>query len=662
MRELEAEGKAQKSKKGQPELGMRFQKQRNKSAHYVFLKVNGVDKAIYINGDPKAAEAINGMDKSTQSELEKKMKSINRFISSTFTNYSLEFTARNYFRDMLYSHINIGIKESDPEYRKKFRQNWRHNNLRTMMNMLKAFKEGELDWRNLTEDEAAFVEFMKNGGQTGYTMLNSVENHKRDLEKSIERMRNGVENGGVKDSAVFKYTLGAIELLNEASELVTRFAAFKTSRDLGRDVVTSINDAKEITVNFNTKGAQDGKGWMGMISRYFGWSKFFFNASVQGVQNIKSMSEANKLKFCSVVGGIVASGFMVPVLTATISQLFGGDEDEYWNIPEYDRQNNFCLVLGKGMYVKIPLPIGFREVYAMGDMVAAMAFDKKFKRDVEQVGMDMANKIASIVLPINPLESQANGLNFWHTFLYTALPSSAQFAIQNATNIDWKGAPLQKEYTYNENDPQWMKAFASNPDWMTGLSKWCNEHIGTGDYKGWDWSPEKLDNTLSGLFGGVYSLTKKFGRSISMIWNEENRNLSNIPLSGVVLGSGIDDDDRFVTDAFYEQQDFYDDRIGYIKRRAEKFGYDLDDVFLKEKGKHHPKMQEIYGNEHFDFMQEWYKGSAELKKYNKKVKDQKKKIEAKENPTDYDLEKLGILQDRFNTARREFVDDMLELD
>ena len=662
MRELEAEGKAQKSKKGQPDLGMRFQKQRNKNAHYVFLKVNGVDKAIYINGDPKAAEAINGMDKPTPGELEKKMKSINRFISSTFTNYSLEFTARNYFRDMLYSHINIDIKESDPEYRKKFRQNWRHNNLRTMMNMLKAFKSGELDWRNLTEDEAAFVEFMKNGGQTGYTMLNSVENHKRDLEKSIERMRNGVENGGVKDSAIFKHTLGAIELLNEASELVTRFAAFKTSRDLGRDMLTSINDAKEITVNFNTKGAQDGKGWMGMMARYFGWSKFFFNASVEGVQNIKSMSEANKLKFGSVVGGIVATGFMVPVLTAAISQLFGGDDDEYWNIPEYDRQNNFCLVLGNGLYVKIPLPIGFREMYAMGDMVAAMAFDKKFKRDVGDVGLDMANKVASVVLPINPLESRANGLSLLETIAYTLSPSSTQFIIQGMTNKDWKGAPLQKEYTYNENDPAWMKAFDSNPAWMTGLSKWCNEHIGTGDYKGMDWSPEKLDNTLSGLFGGVYSLTKKFGRSISMIWNEENRNLSNIPLSGVVIGSGIDEDDRFVTDAFYEQQDFYDERIGYIKRRAEKFGYDLDDVFLKEKGKHHPKMQEIYSNKHFDFMQEWYKGSDDLKKLNKKVKDQEKKIAAKENPTDYDLEKLGKLQDKFNIARREFVEDMLELD
>lgn len=663
MRALADEEKAYKSKKGKVDVGMRFQKQMNRNAHYVYLKVNGADKAIFINGDPKAADAINGTYQQKKQFGEDKMRDINRLLSSTFTNYSLEFTARNYFRDMIYSHINIGVRESDPAYRKKFRQNWRHNNLGTMIRMLNAYRAGEYEGRPLNEDEAAFVEFMENGGQTGYTVINSVETHKKDLEKAIERMQTGIEKGGVKDSTAFRFTLGAIELLNESSELVTRFAAYKTSRDLGRGVAKSISDAKEVTVNFNTKGAQDGTGWMGAVARYFGWSKFFFNASVQGVQNIAAMAKANALKFGTVVGGVAAAGFLVPIITSAISELFGGDEDEYWNIPEYDRQNNLCIVIGKDKYVKIPLPVGFREVYALGDMVAAMLMDKAFTRDVNQVGMDMANKIASVVLPINPLESQANGLNFWHTFLYTTLPSSTQFAIQNATNIDWKGAPLQKEYTYNENDPSWMKAFASNPDWMKGLSKWCNEHINLdGDYKGVDWSPEKLDNTLSNLFGGIYSLIKKTGRSVSMIWNEEQRNLSNIPLSGVVLGSGIESDDRFVNDAYFEMKDYYDSNVGYVKRIAEKFGYDLDDVFIKESGKHHPKMMDIYNNRNFGFMQEWYLGNEELNEINNDIKKLNKKVAEKDKPSIQLLDELAKKKNELEAERRDFVNDMLELD
>jgi hypothetical protein len=664
MQALAEEGMAEKSRKGKLDIGYRFQKQDNRNAHYVFVKINGVEKAIYINGDPKAADAINGRYQKELGAGIKFFRDIQRVISSTFTNYSLEFTARNYFRDMIYSHINIGVRESDPAYRKKFRQNWRHNNMGAMMRMLNAYRAGEYDGVALTEDEAAFVEFMENGGQTGYTLINSVENHKKDLQRAIERMQSGIEKGGVKDSTIFKATIGSIELLNEASELVTRFAAYKTSRDMGRGINSSIKDAKEVTVNFNTKGAQDGQGWMGAVARYFGWCKYFFNASVQGVQNLKSMRDANKLKFGSVVGGVVATGFFMPIFVSVVSELLGGDdEEEYWNIPEYERQNNFCIPLGNGKYAKVPLPIGFREVYAIGDMVAASLMDKRFNRNAGEVGMDIANKIASIVLPVNPLESMSTGLNMWQTFLYTGLPSSAQVLIQNATNTDWKGTPLQKEYTYNENDPKWMKAFASNPDWMKGLSKWCNEHINLdGDYKGMDWSPEKLENTLSNLGGGIYSLIKKSGKTISMIWNEENRNLSNVPLAGVVLGSVIDSNDAFVTDVYFEMKDFYDANLNYIKRRAEKFGYDLEDVFLKEKGKHQPKMLDIYQNENFDFMQEWYKGNKELDEMNREIKKLKKEIAAKENPSTALLNKLAKKQDKFNAERSDFVNDMLELD
>jgi hypothetical protein len=275
--------------------------------------------------------------------------------------------------------------------------------------------------------------------------------------------------------------------------------------------------------------------------------------------------------------------------------------------------------------------------------------------------MDIANKIATMILPINPLESSANGLNLWHTLLYTALPSSMQFLVQNATNIDWKGAPLQKEYTFNENDPQWMKAYASNPDWMVSLSKWCNENMGEGDFKGVDWSPEKLDNTLSNLFGGIYSLIKKTGNTISMAWNEEERKMSNVPLAGVVFGSGINNDEMFVTDAYYDMMEYYDDRIGFIKRRAKKFGYDLSDVFEKEKGKHHPKMQDIYNNDTFDWMQEWYLGNKELESIKDKISRLEKKIGDNE-PTKDQSKKLEKLNAEFITLQREFVNDMLELD
>ena len=680
MNELAEQGKAAKSKKGSVDVGVRFQKARNKGSHYVYLKVNGVEKAIFINGDPKAADAINGTYAPKMGDGMVKVKTAQRILSSTFTNYSLEFTVRNYFRDMVYSHINIGVRESDPAYRKKFRQNWRHNNMGSMLKMLNAYRNGELDNRLLTEDEAAFVEFMENGGQTGYTLINSVDARKKELQNAIKRMQNGVEKGGIKDSTIFKYTLGGIELLNEASELVTRFAAYKTSRDMGRGIIRSISDAKEVTVNFNTKGAQDGNGWLGIIARYLGAVKYFFNASVQGVQNLSAMAKKNKLKFGGVVCSTIALGALMPILQGALISMLGGDEDEYWNIPEYDRQNNLCFLVGGGKYVKIPLPIGFREMYGIGDMIMAGIKNKMFTLDPLTVGIDVANKIASIVLPLNPLEGSANGLSLIESAQDMLLPDATQGIIQNRTNTDYMGNPIQKEYTYNEHDAEWTKAFASNPPWLTGLSKWCYEHI---DIFGrpLNFSPEHLDNTLQNTFGGIYSLIKKTGNTISMIWNEDNRKLSNVPLIGVILGTT--NAERTVNDIYWEQSDAYNLRRFKVESTAKSFGLTLEDVFQRvpkgeaPAGAHHPKMSKIYNSDYFDFMQEWYwahKGEGEIDKYGNKIlgldqlrnkiKSLETKIMKNENgePTLEQLEELAELNKQYENRRGEMVELLLELD
>ena len=676
MLALEQENKAYKSKRGKVSVGMRFQKPKNMDAHYIYLKVNGVEKAIYVNGDPKAADAVNGKFASQPTKAEKMAKDVNRFVSSMFTNYSLEFTVRNFLRDLVYSRINIGVKE-DGEYGIQFRKNFWRNNPIQMLRMLVAYRAGEFDNADLTEDQAAFVEFMNNGGQTGYTLINSVENHKKDLERAIKRMQKGLVKGGIKDSTAFKYTLGGIELLNEASELTTRFAAFKTSRDLGRPINQSISDAKEISVNFNTKGAQDGNSVMGVIARYFGAAKYFFNASVQGVQNIGAMAQKNAGKFGATVGTMIAFGAMWPMINTAILSLITGDDedDEYWKIPEYDRQNNLCIVLGNGRYIKIALPIGFREMFGIGDMAMA-SITGKTPRDPMQWGKDFANKIANVALPINPLEGTVNGLSLIESAEDMLIPDMAQFILQNRSNKDWKGAPIQKEYTYNQDDPQWTKAFSGNPAWLTGFCKWMNENF-VADGVGVDWSPEKIDNTLSNVFGGTYSLVKKIGRTVSSAINaikgEDEFSISSIPVVGVFTGKV--GEDSFVTSTYWNMEDYYSKRLPTIKRTAASFGYTLDEVFARtddgeaRAGEHQPAMSKIYNRKNFDFMQEWYLGhkgegdeenlgldqiKTQIERYKKAVNKDEFDLDAKEMLAEYEM--------MLEAKRRDLVNDLLELD
>jgi hypothetical protein len=592
-----------------------------------------------------------------------------------FTNYSLEFTVRNIFRDAIYSRINIAMKEKDPKYRKKFRKNW-WKNMFTVLGMLKKYRAGAYDNATLSEKERLFVEFMENGGQTGYTFINSVETHKAELEKTLVSMRNGSKKG-IKNTSKFKALLKGIEVLNESSELVTRFSAYETSRQMGRSILHSVKDAKEISVNFNTKGAQDGAGALGMIARWFGASKFFFNAAVQGVQNLKAMAQKGKGKFCGVACGMMASGVLMPVIQGTLASMLGyGDEEDYWNIPEYDRQNNICILVGGGDYIKIPLPIGFREMFGIGDMIMACVCDRKFDGDIMNVSIDMANKIAAIALPINPFEGAANGLSLIESAATIVLPDAADFAFQWITNTDFKGAPIQKEYGYNKHDPEWTKAFANNPYWLTGFSKWCYEL-----YPGLDWSPEKIDNTLSNLFGGMYTIAKKTTRVIEKAINDEDLKAKDFPVIGVFYGDGDSGKSRFLNSSYYEMKEYYDERIGEVNRVSKVFGYSLDEIFSgKRVGAHHPEVAKIYNSSYFDYdwMQQWYWGNygrtkishgaknktLGLDQTRRKINNLKNEISKNKNeqPTMEQQRELAKLQKQYDQMYETFVYEMLELD
>ena len=679
MQKLAEQDKAMMSAKGSVDVGKRFQNNRNKDDHYVYVRVGGVEKAIYINGNPKAANAINHNYPNRHPGDYATMRKVNRFLSSMFTNYSLEFTVRNIVRDALYSRVAVLVKEN-AAYRRKFRKNW-WKNFFTVLGMLKKYRSGKYDNTELKGRVKDFVEFMDNGGQTGYTLINSVERNKEELEKMLKNIRSGLRKG-IKNTTKFMALMKGIEVLNEASELVTRFSAYQTSRQMGRSIEQSIHDGKEITVNFNTKGAQDGTGVLGWLAKFLGASKYFFNASVQGVQNLFGMAKKNKIKFGSVVCGMMASGALMPIINGALASLLGyDDDDDYWNIPEYERQNNLCIILPGGDWFSIPLPVGFREMFAIGDMVMACAMDKKFDRDPMHVGMDMANKVAQIVLPVNPLEGSANGLTFMEAGLTLAAPDMADFLVQWVLNKDFKGAPLQKETDFNKYDPEWTKAFASNPAWMKGMAKWLNDL-----HPAIDASPEKIDNTLSNLFGGMYSLVKKTGKVIEKSMNDDRLDALEIPVVDVFFGEGENAGDRFITNSYYEMKEYYDERISKIKKKAESFGYTLDEVFKRvpdgeaRAGEHQPEMSQIYnlGWFDFDFMQEWYlahKGEKEVV-FGEEVKTDgldnlwgkidrlKTKINKNPDgqPTDEQLAELTELQKKYDEMYEDFVFDMLELD
>ena len=102
-----------------------------------------------------------------------------RALSNLFTTYSLDFTVRNLIRDTIYSQMALIAKE-DSAYRWRFRKNWIKNFgygafAFPMVKMMAEWESGELQRKaNPTAREQMFMDFMRDGGQTGYTIINSV--------------------------------------------------------------------------------------------------------------------------------------------------------------------------------------------------------------------------------------------------------------------------------------------------------------------------------------------------------------------------------------------------------------------------------------------------------------------------------------------------------
>lgn len=95
---------------------------------------------------------------------------------------------------------------------------------------------------------------MDNGGATGYTFVETQKEYAKDLANKLEKLSDG-NIGKLPPKELVSTVFECFEFMGNVAELVNRYAAYKTSREHGRSIDRSINDAKEVSVNFNKKGA-----------------------------------------------------------------------------------------------------------------------------------------------------------------------------------------------------------------------------------------------------------------------------------------------------------------------------------------------------------------------------------------------------------------------
>lgn len=512
MREKAALGMAIQMKKGTPLPPYRVTQQHAR-AHQIRLSVGGTNRVITIVGNPRVAMALNGLLNPENSGWPI-LRKLNNFMAGAFTNYNVSFGGANLARDTAHSNLRAFIGES-PAYwwalTKK--QNLLLGNVANWARMVGMLRKYEAGKPMTGYHERMFKEFMDGGGATGYTMIRNQKESTQFMVDMVRDLKN-IKRRKLSPMRMFEF----FSFLNEAAELVNRFVAYETSREMGRTRERSIDDAKEATLNFNRKGAgaksltqREGAKYrlsnaLNYYSQYGRSFIVFFNAHVQGTYQLYRLVKEHPAKFAFAFGAapITAAAVALPLfnnlLLPAIYSAVGGDGDDdwgdyYYELSDWERQHNICLRLPKGHgWLKIPLTPELGAMFQVGDVTGASFAGK---RDMQ--ASDFAG-IMELVAPNNVDFTDAG------TAISSFVPSSLQWASHIAVNRDFKGSRLRNDNMFSRYQPEYLKATRSTSATITAMSRALNKVGGGNDERSadnvLDFSPGYVQEMLTGIAGG----------------------------------------------------------------------------------------------------------------------------------------------------------------
>lgn len=511
MRELREEGKAELIKGGRSDIPYKTLYDQ-RSQHQVQVFVGGNRYVMTVNGNPRLAQAVNGL---TNPDVKDDLayvvaRNLKTFMAGAFTSKNVAFSFANLIRDTPYANNSVFVTENF-RYFKDFSGNQRRAlfGLRSLGRNLYKYRRGEIDISD--KEQAIFKEFMDNGGATGYTFVETQKEYAKDLANKLEKLSDG-NIGKLSPKELVSTVFECFEFMGNVAELVNRYAAYKTSREHGRSIDRSINDAKEVSVNFNKKGAgkkTKSDKWyintVAWISEYGRDWVLFFNAAVQSMYKEYSMLRNHPIKgIGSRIAPLIFMGSSVsllnnlfmPMLFAYLGWDSDDDDRDYFDsLSDHERQNNICIRLTHGRWLKIPLSPELANYFKIGDIIAGQLSGK---REVE--AMDVVKTGIDMVSPLN--------INWEYDswkFALNLLPTVVQPIAQNASNVNFMGNPIYKTSMNkaNDYDPEYTKVYRSTSTTMVELSRALNSLTGGDDVKrGLSFNPATWQNIFSGYTGG----------------------------------------------------------------------------------------------------------------------------------------------------------------
>jgi hypothetical protein len=547
-------------------IGYKFQRAENKSQHIVDVKIAGRTHSFIINGNPRAAQALNGLlENSGAKGIMKPLSSISRVMAQLCTSYNPEFVMRNIMRDAEFVSSNVTSKEGaryGALWAKYYAQlglykgasniSFKDLSGTTGLGLFAKYRNGTLDMSDKVQ--RYFKEFMENGGETGWVQIKNMQDWTKEYKKDVKSERSKIDKGG---AALRDFFFGNLANINEVAENIARFATYCASRDSNRSIIRSVYDAKEVSTNFNRHGSGDaiksfkngemtgGKAtarWAyGFTASYLRHCSMFFNAGIQStnllVKNLKNHpvgTSINMLAIPFALGALAALGNNV-LIASEDEKDRKGVKDPYGELPDYVRRNNLCIYKGGGQFVTIPLAIELRAFYGLGDLAAGLTFSPNVSGQ-KNPALDAVGCMSQLVPVMDYLGSSSTGKEPLNETIKAISPSALSPFVEWELNTDWKGAPIERRGDWNENSPAWQRAYKGVPDGYMAVNKWVNAQTndvakGNEDMLGNSFldmvtNPSMLNHYMGGIGGGAATFTE---RTIGVIKHGSDTETKDIP-------------------------------------------------------------------------------------------------------------------------------------
>ena len=547
-------------------IGYKFQRAENKSQHIVDVKIAGRTHAFIVNGNPRAAQALNGLlENSGAKGIMKPLSSISRMMAQLCTSYNPEFVMRNIMRDAEFASSNVTSKEGaryGALWAKYYAQLGLYKGASTIsfkdlsgstgLGLFAKYRNGTLDMSDKVQ--RYFKEFMENGGETGWVQIKNMKDWTKEYKKDVGTERSKLGKGG---AALRDFFFGNLENVNEVAENIARFATYCTSRDSNRSIIRSVYDAKEVSTNFNRHGSGDAissfkngemtgakaaERWAyGFTASYLRHCSMFFNAGIQStnllVKNLKNHpvgTSINMLAIPFALGALAALGNNVLIASEDEKDRKGA-KDPYGELPDYVRRNNLCIYKGGGEFVTIPLAIELRAFYGLGDLAAGLTFSPNVSGQKNPY-FDAMGCMSQLVPVMDYLGNSSAGKEPLNETIKAITPSALSPFVEWELNTDWKGAPIERRGDWNEDVPAWQRAYKGTPDGYMALNKFVNAQTnevakGNEDMLGNSFldivtNPSMLNHYIGGLGGGAATFTE---RAIGVVKHGKDTETKDIP-------------------------------------------------------------------------------------------------------------------------------------